>query len=144
MSFGFEISDAIRVSDDELGWRAIRAQGAGGQHVNKTSTAVELRFDVRASSLPEWLKTRLLSGSDRRINAAGEVVIKAQQARSQLANRKAAAERLRAMLEQAAITQRKRIATRPSHGAVRRRLDNKRQRSTSKRLRRKPGIGGDD
>ena len=106
-----------RIADDEVEWSAIRAQGAGGQNVNKVSNAAQLRFDVRASRLPAAVKLRLLALSDQRINRHGEVVIKAQDHRSLEQNRRDALARLQDLVDRAAVVPRKRIATRPTAGS---------------------------
>jgi ribosome-associated protein len=118
---------------------AIRAQGAGGQNVNKVSSAVHLRFDIRASSLPDAVKARLLATSDARVTADGVVVIKAQEHRSQEMNRADALGRLQAMVDAAAHVPRVRRATRPTLASKRRRLEGKTQRAQVKALRGKPG-----
>ena len=128
----------VKIDPTEVVFSAIRAQGAGGQNVNKVSSAVHLRFDIRASSLPEAVKERLLATSDQRITADGVVVIKAQTSRSQDMNRQDALQRLQEMVDAAATVPRKRKATRPTLGAKRRRLEGKSQRSELKASRGKP------
>lgn len=130
------ITDTLSLPLAEIELRAMRAQGAGGQKVNKTSSAIHLKFDLRASSLPEDCKQRLLETRDQRIGDDGVVVIKAQQFRSQERNREAALERLRAMIAAAATAPATRRATRPTRASRRRRVDEKVQRGQVKRLRR--------
>jgi ribosome-associated protein len=116
---------------------AIRAQGKGGQNVNKVSNAVHLRFDIRASSLPGEVKERLLRGADRRITAEGIVVIKAQSQRSLEQNREEAIARLRALIAQASHVPRSRRATRATRSSQKRRLEGKEKRARLKALRRR-------
>ena len=111
---------------------AVRAQGAGGQNVNKVSSAIHLRFDIRASSLPPLIQARLLALSDQRITREGVVVIKAQEFRTQEKNREAALARLDALIRGVAFTPRARIATRPTRASKERRLEQKSRRSTVK------------
>ena len=117
------------VDPDEVSFSAIRAQGPGGQNVNKVSCAVHLRFDVRASSLPEAVKARLLQAGDQRVSADGVVVIKAQASRSLEQNKAEALARLQALVDAAAHVPRTRRATRPTYGSQQRRLASKAQRA---------------
>ncbi len=131
-----EITPALSIPDSELVERFVRASGAGGQNVNKVSTAVELRFDiVNSAVLPEPVRERLLRKRDRRITDAGVLVIDAQRFRTQDRNRQDARERLAAIIVSALAVPKKRIATKPTRASKTRRLDAKRERSTIKRGR---------
>ena len=129
------ISRQVSIPDSELTITAIRAQGAGGQHVNKTSTAIHLRFDIRASSLPEFYKERLLEANHHLISADGVIIIKAQEYRSQEMNREAAIARLVAVIQALTAEQKSRRPTRPTRASKERRLTSKAQKSSVKNLR---------
>ena len=140
MTTKLHIDENLAIPLAEVSFSAIRAQGAGGQNVNKVSSAVHLRFDIAASSLPEELKAALLALKDRRVNSQGIIVIKAQQFRSQEKNRAEALERLRQLILKARTRKRARKATRPTLASRRRRLDQKNRRGATKDLRRKPVL----
>ncbi|MCU6667278.1 aminoacyl-tRNA hydrolase [Enterobacteriaceae bacterium H4N4] len=129
------LSRTVTLPDSEVEITAIRAQGAGGQHVNKASTAIHLRFDIRASSLPEYYKERLLAASHHLITSEGVIIIKAQEYRSQEMNREAALSRLVAVIQELTTVQKSRRATRPTRASKERRLSSKSQKSTVKSLR---------
>jgi ribosome-associated protein len=129
------ISGDLNIPLAEIDVQAIRAQGAGGQNVNKVSSAIHLRFDIGASSLPDIYKERLQALRDRRISTDGVIVIKAQRFRSQEKNREDALKRLQELIRPVTVTQKKRQPTKPSRNAKRRRMDSKTKRGQLKSLR---------
>lgn len=130
---------AWTLNEDEIEWSAVRAQGAGGQNINKVSNAAQLRFNIPASSLPDEIKAKLLARPDARISAQGDVVIKAQTSRSLEKNRSEARARLCALIDAAAKIMRPRRPTQPSLAAKRKRVDSKVKRGIVKALRRSSG-----
>jgi len=130
-----KISNSVTLDESEVELNAMRAQGSGGQKVNKTSAAIHLRFDIAESTLPEFYKERLLELKDKRITKEGIVVIKAQQHRSQEQNREEALERLVELIKSVNVVQKKRVATKPTKGSQKRRLNSKKQHGQKKKLR---------
>lgn len=135
-----KISNNVSLPEHEIEIQAIRAQGSGGQNVNKVSSAIHLRFDSQSSSLPEFYKRRLLRCRDRRITQDGVIVIKAQEYRSQEKNRQEALRRLQELIQSVAVTHKKRIPTKPTRAARLKRLDEKIKRGRTKQMRSKITI----
>lgn len=129
------INKHLAIPDDELHFSAIRAQGAGGQNVNKVSSAIHLRFDIKASSLPDFYKERLLNLQDNRVNKDGVLIIKAQQFRTQDKNRQDALNRLLGIIQAATAIQKTRRPTKPTRASQRKRMDSKTKRGNTKALR---------
>ena len=131
------LSNNVTIPEDEIQMSAIRAQGKGGQNVNKVSTAIHCRFDIKASSLPEFYKQRLLNFTDHRITKDGVIIIKAQNRRSQEQNKEDALLRLKELILSAITPVKRRIASKPKKSSIRKRLDNKSKQSGKKDMRKK-------
>lgn len=130
-----KISNRVQLPEQELEWQFIRASGAGGQHVNKVSTAAQLIFDIRASSLPEVYQQKLLQLSDHRISASGKIIIKCQQSRSQDDNRQQALAQFCELILSVTRVQKKRIATKATRSSQIKRVDSKKKRGAIKSMR---------
>jgi len=132
-----QISNTVSIPEDEIEMSAVRSQGAGGQNVNKVASAIHLRFDILASSLPDRYKERLLKRSEQRISKDGVIIIKAQKHRSQQQNREEARRRLRELIKSAIALPKRRKPSKPTRSSQRKRLDSKSRRSHIKAMRRK-------
>ncbi|MDO6610731.1 alternative ribosome rescue aminoacyl-tRNA hydrolase ArfB [Shewanella sp. 1_MG-2023] len=129
------ITNRVSIEDNEIEWQFIRSSGAGGQHINKVSTAAQIIFDIRQSSLPEFYQQKLLAKADHRITKSGKIIIKCQQSRSQDFNRQLALEQFIELVKGVGIVQKARIPTKATKGSQRRRVDSKKKRGATKVLR---------
>ena len=129
------ITNRVSIEDNEIEWQFIRSSGAGGQHINKVSTAAQIIFDIRQSSLSEFYQQKLLAKADHRITKSGKIIIKCQQSRSQDFNRQLALEQFIELVKGVGIVQKARIPTKATKGSQRRRVDSKKKRGATKALR---------
>lgn len=130
-----QITQRVILQDNEIEWQFVRSSGAGGQHINKVSTAAQLTFDIASSSLPEFYQQKLLEKADHRITKSGKVIIKCQQSRSQDFNRQKALEQFIELVKSVGIVQKARIPTRATKGSQKRRIETKKQRGATKAMR---------
>ncbi|MBB1437409.1 alternative ribosome rescue aminoacyl-tRNA hydrolase ArfB [Shewanella frigidimarina] len=130
-----QITQRVILQDNEIEWQFVRSSGAGGQHINKVSTAAQLSFDIASSSLPEFYQQKLLEKADHRITKSGKVIIKCQQSRSQDFNRQTALEQFIELVRSVGIVQKARIPTKATKGSQKRRIETKKQRGATKAMR---------